>query len=76
MMTKLEEIKELINEDVDKFVEFLIIQGETSTTEYDYNDEPYELKETIWHTPFGNYPCWWSYDDVKYEIKELLNGEA
>lgn len=71
-MTKFEKIKAY---NVDDLTKFLITSCETSVTEYDSDDEPYEIIQMTYCTPFNQYPVWFTYDDVFEDTKEILLKE-
>ena len=72
-MTQFEKIK---NMNVDELADFLIMLSESTTTEYDYEDNPYDYTEIIYQTPFEKYPSWFSYEDVFEDTKEILLKES
>ena len=72
-MTQFEKIK---NMNIDELADFLIMQSESTTTEYDYNEDPYDYTEIIYQTPFEKYPGWFSYEDVFEDTKEILLKES
>lgn len=57
---------------VEELADFLIISGET--TDSDENDEGvmYEYSVSCWLTPWGIYPEWWSREDVKAVVIDIL----
>lgn len=62
---------------VEELAKFLMIYGEATDYDYDYDENIYEYSVGCWYTPFGQYPDYWSEEDVLQEtIKNLLKEDT
>ena len=71
-MTNIDKIKKM---DEDELAEMLIYEGETEEIDYDWDDSPYTYTVSCWYTPIGEFPHWFSREDVKEEILEWLRKD-
>lgn len=61
---------------VEELAGFLIINSIEEDAEYDWDENAYTVIRHCYATPFGTYPHYWSYDDVKEDtIKILMSDE-
>lgn len=72
-MTNYEKIK---NMSVEELAELLIIPGEVTEIDYDYDDNEYTRIDYCYYTPIETFPHWLTETDVKEEIVEWLNTEV
>ena len=73
-MTLIEKIKTMSPSELAKF---MIVPGEVTDTDEDYNGDTYQFMEYCYYTPFGIYTGWWSEDDVIIDIaKKLMLDEG
>lgn len=61
---------------IEKLAEFLIMNSIEEDVCYDLDENAYTVNYYCYATPFGQYPTYWSYDDVKEDtIKILMSDE-
>ena len=59
----------------DQLADFLIIKGETTYDDENEDGRLVSYSEDCWITPWGEYPHWWNYLDVKESvIEKLMSG--
>lgn len=68
-MTAYEKIK---NMNIEELAEFLIINSIEEDAEYDWEENAYTVTRHCYATPFGAYPHYWNYDEVKEDVIKIL----
>ena len=63
------------NMPLEELAKFLVCMGEKTDSDEDFSGHTYEYAMPWYYTPFGEYPGWWSEEDVVEETIEQLRKE-
>ena len=61
---------------IEELANFLIVPGEESDIDYDWDENSYLVTHDCWYTPIGVYPNFWNKSDVLEEIIKYLESEV